>query len=93
MVDIEQSLNPDHTGLHNARQWVICLTTGACLTADPGVAISIPFWTHNFVEIDREIISMVTFLHSTETFLKDKLSELYAQPSGHESVDSMLIQR
>ena len=28
-----------------------------CLTADPGVASSIPAHSHNFMEIDHEIIS------------------------------------
>ena len=38
------------------------LATDACLTADPGVASSIPAWSHTFVEIDREIISTVILL-------------------------------
>ena len=38
---------------------VRCLATDVCLTADPGVANLIPVWSHTFVEIDREIISMV----------------------------------
>ena len=33
-----------------------------CLTADPGVASSIPAWYHTFVEIDHEIISTVILL-------------------------------
>ena len=33
-----------------------------CLTADPGVASSIPVWSHTFVEIDHEIISTVILL-------------------------------
>ena len=33
--------------------------TDACLTADPGVASSIPVPSHTFVEIDHETISMV----------------------------------
>ena len=36
--------------------------TDACLTADPGVAISIPTRYHTFVEIDHEIISTVILL-------------------------------
>ena len=43
-------------------QSVTCLATGACLAADPGIASSIPFWSHTFVEIDHEIISMVILL-------------------------------
>ena len=38
-------------------QSVTCLTTDACLTADPGVASSIPVRSHTFVEIDHEMIS------------------------------------
>ena len=43
-------------------QSVTCLATDACLTADPGVASSIPAWYHTFVEIDHEIISTVILL-------------------------------
>ena len=35
-------------------QSVTCLTTDACLTADPGVASSIPARYHTFVDIDHE---------------------------------------
>ena len=41
---------------------VTCLATDACLTADPGVASSIPVRSHTFVEIDHEIISTVILL-------------------------------
>ena len=37
-----------------------CLTTDPSLTADPGVASSIPARSHTFVESDHEIISTVT---------------------------------
>ena len=37
-------------------QSVTCLVTDAKLTADPGVASSIPARSHTFVEIDHEII-------------------------------------
>ena len=40
-------------------QSVTCLATDACLTADPGVASSIPVRSHTFVEIDHEMISTV----------------------------------
>ena len=33
-----------------------------CLTADPGVASSIPAQSHTFVEIDHEIISTAILL-------------------------------
>ena len=43
-------------------QSVRCLATDACLTADPGVASSIPVRSHTFVEIDHEMISTVILL-------------------------------
>ena len=43
-------------------QSVTCLATDACLSADPGVASSIPARSHTFVEIDHEIISTVILL-------------------------------
>ena len=51
-------------------QSVTCLATDACLTADPGVASSIPVWSHTFVEIDHEIISTVILLPSADSFKK-----------------------
>ena len=51
-------------------QSVTCLATDACLTADPGVASSIPAWYHTFVEIDHEIISTVILLPSADLFKK-----------------------
>ena len=51
-------------------QSVTCLATDASLTADPGVASSIPAWSHTFVAIDREIISTVSLLPSAESFKK-----------------------
>ena len=47
-----------------------CLATDACLTADPGVASSIPARYHTFVEIDHEIISTVILLPSADLFKK-----------------------
>ena len=47
-------------------QSVTCLATDACLTADPGVASSIPARYHTFVEIDHEIISTVILLPSAD---------------------------
>ena len=49
---------------------VKCLATDASLTADPGVASSIPARSHTFVEIDHEIISTVILLPSAESFKK-----------------------
>ena len=51
-------------------QSVTCLTTDAYLTADPGVASSIPARSHTFVEIDHEIISTVILLPSADSFKK-----------------------
>ena len=48
-------------------QSVTCLATDACLTADPGVASSIPVRSHTFVEIDHE---MVILLPSADSFKK-----------------------
>ena len=51
-------------------QSVTCLATDACLTADPGVARSIPTWSRTFVEIDHEIIATVILLPSANSFKK-----------------------
>ena len=51
-------------------QSVTCLATDACLTANPGVASSIPARSHTFVEIDHEIISTVILLPSADSFKK-----------------------
>ena len=47
------------------------VATDASLTADPGVASSIPARSHTFVEIDYEIISTVILLPSAESFKND----------------------
>ena len=54
-------------------QSVTCLATDACLTADPGVASSIPARSHTFVEIDHEIISIVILLPSAECIIQEGL--------------------
>ena len=51
-------------------QSVTCLATYACLTADPGVASSIPARYHTFVQIDHEIISTFILLPSADLFKK-----------------------
>ena len=51
-------------------QSVTCLATDAYLTADQGVASSIPVRSHTFVEIYHEIISTVILLLSAEAFKK-----------------------
>ena len=48
-------------------QLVTCLTADACLIADPGVASSIQARSHTFAEIDREIISMVVIVSSSDS--------------------------
>ena len=61
-----------------ARRWipgpvaqsVTYLATDACLTADPGIASSIPARSNTFVEIDHEIISTVILLPSADSFKK-----------------------
>ena len=58
------------TSLSRVAQSVTCLATDACLTADPGVASSIPARSHTFVEIDHEIISTVILLPSADSFKK-----------------------
>ena len=44
--------------------------TDVSLTADPGIASSIPARSNAFVEIDHEIISTVILLPSAESFKK-----------------------
>ena len=51
-------------------QSVTCLAIDTSLTADPGVASSIPARSHTFVEIDHEIFSTVILLPSSESFKK-----------------------
>ena len=48
----------------------MCLATDASLTADLGVASSIPAQSDTFVEINYEIISTVILLPSAELFKK-----------------------
>ena len=59
-----------HVGPGRVAQSVTCLATDACLTADPGVASSIPARYHTFVGIDHEIISTVILLPSADLFKK-----------------------
>ena len=51
-------------------QSVTCLATDVCQTADPGVAGSIPVWSHTFVDFDHEMISTVILLPSADSFKK-----------------------
>ena len=66
LVDI---INPSLPG--RIAQSVMCLAAGASLTADSGVASLILAWSHTFVGIYYEIISMVILLPSAESFKKD----------------------
>ena len=59
-------------------QSVTCLATDACLTADSGVASSIPARSHTFVDIDHEIISTVILLPSADS-LKNGCCQLQAK--------------
>ena len=59
-------------------QSVTRLAKDASLTADPGVASSIPARSRTFVEIDHEIISTVILLPSAESFKKG-CSQLHAK--------------
>ena len=59
-----------YLGPGRVAQSVTCLATDACLTADPGVASSIPARSHTFVEIDHEMISTVILLPSADSFKK-----------------------
>ena len=60
----------NHVGPGRVAQSVTCLATDACLTADPGVASSIPVRSHTFVAIDHEMISTVILLPSADSFKK-----------------------
>ena len=57
-------------GQGSVGQSVRCLSTYGCLTADLGVASSIPARSHTFMEIDHEIISTVILLPSADSFKK-----------------------
>ena len=57
--EFDQEMLQSQIWLGRVAQSVTCLATDACLTADPGVASSIPVRSHTFVEIDHEMISTV----------------------------------
>ena len=63
----------------------MCLTTDACLTADPGGMSLIPTWSHPFFEIDHEIIAMAILLLSAYSFKKSCFQlqvKAHAQSTG-----------
>ena len=64
--------------LGRVAQLVTCLATDACLTADPGVASSIPARYHTFVTIDYEMISTVILFPSADLF-KEGCCQLQAK--------------
>ena len=67
--------NTSSVGPGRVAQSVTCLATVVCLTADPGVASSIPARSHTFVKIDHEIISTVILLPSADSGLLSVKSE------------------
>ena len=66
------------------------LATDARLTADPGVASSIPARSNAFVEIDHEIISTVILLSSAVLYMKG-CSQLQAKVCAHEVLVNRLF--
>ena len=82
--------------LGRVAQSVTCLATDACLTADPGVASSIPVHSHTFLEIDHEMISTVFLLPSADLFKKgccqlQAITLIYENESRTSSVDWFLL--
>ena len=63
-----------------------CLAAGRCLTADPWVASLIPTRSHNFVEIDLEIISTAVLL-STDS----RRVVIYKRKYKHEILGNRLV--
>ena len=72
-------------------QLVTCLATDASLTADPGVASSIPARSHTFVDIDHEIISTVILLPSAESFKKGCFVVSYKRKYVHKVLVNCLF--
>ena len=69
-IRTQHQTKPNTRAPGRVAQSVMCLATDACLTADPGVASSIPVRSHTFVEIDHEMISTVILLPSADSFKK-----------------------
>ena len=63
-------MTPDSLPPGHVAQSVTSLATDAFLTADPGVASSIPAPSQTFVVIDHEIISTVILLPSADSLKK-----------------------
>ena len=70
MVDIWPGGYNTFFMLNSTEHEITCLAIDANLTADPGVASSIPAQSHTFLEIDHETISTVFLLPSAESFMK-----------------------
>ena len=66
---------------HRVAQSVLCLTTDACLAADPGVASLIPAKSHTLVEIDHAIISTAILLPTADS---RRVVVSYKQKYAHE---------
>ena len=67
--------NLDHVNINvpgRIAQSVTCLATDACLTADQGVASSIPVRPHTFVEIHHEMILLLPLIHSRRVVVSYK---------------------
>ena len=78
-----------HSSPGRITQSVTCLATDACLTADPGVASSIPAPSHTFLEIDHEIISKVILHPSAESFKKG-CCQLQAKVHAHSTGEPLV---
>ena len=66
----------------------VTLTADTCLTADPGVASSIPAWSYIFVEIDHKIISTSILLPSLNS---RRVVVSYKQKIVHKVVVNLLV--
>ena len=78
----------------NVGQLITCLATDVSLTADPGVASSIPARFHTFVDIDYVIISTVIFNPSAESFKKgccQLQSKVCVQSTGQLFVQTLIV--
>ena len=69
-TELPKTMGSTFNNRSTTTQSVTCLATDASLTADPGVASSIPARSHTFVAIHHEIISTVILLPSAESFKK-----------------------
>ena len=77
-----------YTTLGLVAQSVTCLTTDTFLTADPGVASSIPARSHTFTEIDHAILSTVIILPSADS---RRVVFSYKRKYMHEVLDNRLV--